>query len=148
MLNYWEEKIMAVIEELIRTEPDGGISFGNYKLDKKTKRTDFEVGADLYYVKTFKEITRLERNDTVLYESVPGTSVTGMKLEDGCLKFTVEGDHDVQITLGLSEDVEYRVVINGNPADRIRTSMGGKLAFSVNLAGTGKAEIEVTEVDD
>ena len=32
---------MAVVEELIRTEADGGISFGNYELDTKTKVSDF-----------------------------------------------------------------------------------------------------------
>ena len=138
---------MAVIEELIRTESDGSISFGNYELDKKTKRSDFEAGGDLYKIKTFREITRLERNDTVLYESVPGTYVTGMKMEGGCLHFTVEGHDDAQITLGLGEDVEYRVVINGSPADLIRTNMGGKLSFSIDLAETGKADVEIMEVD-
>ena len=29
---------------------------------------------DLYKVKTFKEITKLERNGMFVYESVPGTS--------------------------------------------------------------------------
>lgn len=138
---------MAVIEELIRTEADGSISFGNYKLDKKTKRSDFQVGGDLYKIKTFREITRLEKNETLLYESVPGTSVTGLKRDGGLLRFTVEGDEDAQITLGLGEDVEYRVVINGNPADLIRTSMGGKLALSIDLEESGKADVEIMEVD-
>lgn len=31
---------------------------------------------DLYKVKTFKEITKLERNGMFVYESVPGTAVT------------------------------------------------------------------------
>ena len=44
---------MAVVEELIRTEADGGISFGNYELDTKTKVSDFEYEGDLYKVKTF-----------------------------------------------------------------------------------------------
>ena len=33
---------MSVISELIRTEADGGISFGNYELDTKSKLSDFE----------------------------------------------------------------------------------------------------------
>ena len=28
---------MAIVEELLRTEADGGISFGNHKLEQKTK---------------------------------------------------------------------------------------------------------------
>lgn len=33
---------MPVVEELIRTEQDGTISFGNYKLGQKSKKSDFE----------------------------------------------------------------------------------------------------------
>ena len=69
---------MAVVEELIRTEADGGISFGNYELDTKTKVSDFEYEGDLYKVKTFKEITKLERNGLFVYESVP-VSYTHLK---------------------------------------------------------------------
>ena len=58
---------MAVISELIRTEADGTISFGNYELDQKTKVSDFEHKGDLYKVKTFKEITKLELNGMFVY---------------------------------------------------------------------------------
>ena len=47
---------MAVINELIRSESNGAISFGNYLLDTKSKLSDFEHNGDLYKVKTFKEI--------------------------------------------------------------------------------------------
>ena len=53
---------MSVIEELVRAEADGSISFGNHKLGKKAKKDNFECRGDLYKVKTFSEITKLERN--------------------------------------------------------------------------------------
>ena len=65
---------MSVVKELIRTEADGGISFGDYELAAKAKKSDFEHRGDLYKVKTFKEITKLERNGLFVYESVPGTA--------------------------------------------------------------------------
>ena len=37
---------MAVVTELIRTEENGTISFGNYELDSKTKVDNFEFGGD------------------------------------------------------------------------------------------------------
>ena len=49
---------MSVVSELIRTEADGTISFGNYELPAKSKKSDFEHDGDLYKVKTFKEITK------------------------------------------------------------------------------------------
>ena len=48
---------MPVIKELIRTEADGTLSFGNYELDKKSKVEDFEIDGDIYKVKTYNEST-------------------------------------------------------------------------------------------
>lgn len=58
---------MPVIESLIRSEADGTISFGNYKLDTKSKLDNFEHAGDLYKIKTFYEITKLERNGSFVY---------------------------------------------------------------------------------
>lgn len=62
---------MAVISELIRTEENGKLSFGDYTLAAKAKLDNFEKDGDIYKVKTFKEITKLERNGLFVYESVP-----------------------------------------------------------------------------
>ena len=123
---------MSVVKELLRTE-EGGLSFGNYELDKKTKLEDYEFQGDLYKVKTFQEITKLEKNGMFLYESVPGTSVTDMKQDENGISFTVEGPEDAQITLGLEDNTEYEVEINGTDAGSDKTNMGGKLSLSVEL---------------
>ena len=44
---------MSVVEQLICKEDNGSLSFGNYLLDSKTKKSDFEYEGDLYKVKTF-----------------------------------------------------------------------------------------------
>ena len=62
---------MSVVNELIRSEQDGTLSFGNYFLDTKSKLSDFEHGGDMYKVKTYNEITKLEKNGSFVYESVP-----------------------------------------------------------------------------
>ena len=66
---------MAVVEELLRTEENGTISFGDYTLDAKAKVEDYEHGGDLYKVKTYRKLTKLEKNGMFAYESEPGTSV-------------------------------------------------------------------------
>ena len=66
---------MAVIEELIRLEDNGSISFGNYLMDEKKKVLDFEVAGNLYKVKTYKDITKLEKNGKMLLETVPGATI-------------------------------------------------------------------------
>jgi hypothetical protein len=70
---------MAVVSELLRSEADGAISFGNHKLDTKAKLEDYKHSGDLYKVKTFNTMTKLEKNGLFLYESVPGTSVNQFK---------------------------------------------------------------------
>ena len=59
---------MAAVSELIRKESDGTISFGDYTLRAKSKLDNFEHCGDLYKVKTFKEITKLEKNGLFVYE--------------------------------------------------------------------------------
>ncbi len=107
---------MAAIKELIRKESDNTISFGDYTLDKKTKLDNFEYQGDLYKVKTFGEITKLEKNGSFVYESVPGTAVEHLKETEKGMEFKVEGPEDAQITVGLEADTEYEVYVGGGDA--------------------------------
>ena len=134
---------MAVIEELIRKEDDGSISFGNYLMDEKKKVLDFEVQGDLYKVKTFKEITKLERNGMFVYESVPGTAVYSLKQDGTGMEFEVEGAEDAQITVEMEADTEYSISIDGEDAGKMQTNLGGKLSFSVELGGDAAVAVKV-----
>ncbi len=124
---------MAVVEELIRMENNDTLSFGNYKLDSKSKIDNFAFGGDLYKVKTFKEITKLERNGMFVYESVPGTTVNQLMVTDSKVAFQVEGPEDAQITLELEEQTEYKVLVDNVDAGQMKTNLGGKLSLSVEL---------------
>lgn len=134
---------MAVVEQLLRSENDGTISFGNHKLMQKAKIEDFEHAGDLYKVKTFQTMTKLEKNGMFVYESVPGTSVTNFKETQEGVTFSVEGDEDAQITVGLEEDTEYEVILAGDTAGKMRTHLGGKLNVSVELADAGEVKIVI-----
>lgn len=52
---------MTAVKELLRANEDGTISFGDYTLPSKTKKEGFEFEGDIYKVKTFSEITKLEK---------------------------------------------------------------------------------------
>lgn len=124
---------MAVVEELIRKEKDGTLSFGNYELAAKSKFSDFEYEGDLYKIKTYAEITKLEKNGMFVYESVPGTTVTNMSCKEEGIRFSVEGKEDAQVTLELEPEKEYDVCISGNDSGMMKTNLGGKLSISVEL---------------
>lgn len=124
---------MAVVEELICTQADGTISFGNYQLAAKSKVENFEHNGDLYKVKTFKEITKLEKNGMFVYESVPGTAVMNLEASENGMSFQVEGPEDAQITLELEDETEYRVFVDNVNVGHMKSNLSGKLNLSVEL---------------
>lgn len=124
---------MAIIKELIKKESNGTISFGNYELDAKKKVSDFEVSGDMYKVKTWNEITKLERNGTFVYESLPGTAVNVFKEIADEVSFFVDGMGQTQITLELEANKEYKVFVNDKDLGVSKTDIGGKLTFDVDL---------------
>ena len=134
---------MSVINELIRTEENGTISFGNYMLDVKSKAEDFEHDGDLYKVKTLNEITKLERNGMFVYESVPGTAVSNFAVKDSTLEFCVSGSQDAQITVQLEEDMEYEVFTDGVAVGGMKTNMSGKLSLSVEFHDDKNVEVKI-----
>ena len=137
--------IMSVINELIRTEANGTLSFGNYSLAAKSKVEDFEHEGDLYKVKTFKEITKLERNGMFVYESVPGTAVFNLTQSEAQMDFHVEGPEDAQITVEMEPDTEYEVFIEQASAGKMKTNLGGKLSFSVELGNAARVEVKIVK---
>lgn len=134
---------MAVIRNLIQTEADGSISFGDYELPAKKKLSDYEHGGNLYKVKTYAGITRLERNEMFVYESVPGTAVSHLHYTDKGMEFSVEGPKDAQITVEGESGAFYNVYINDEAHDPQKASLGGKISFSVELANFEKVAVRI-----
>lgn len=137
---------MAVVEELIRKESDGTISFGNYDLQVKSKVSDFEHEGDIYKVKTFNEITKLEKNGLFVYESVPGTSVFHLDSKDNLVSFEISGKDTAQITLELEAEKEYEIYRDEAYLGKMKTNLGGKLVFSLELNEENKAFIKVVKL--
>ena len=129
------------VTELLRTESDGSLSFGNHTLNEKAKVEDYKYEGDLMKVKTYKPMTKLERNGLFVYESVPGTSVYNYSENESGVSFKVEGLEDSQITVGLEEGASYVVKVAGTSCGVMTTNMGGKLSFNVEL---GDSPVEVS----
>ena len=141
-----EEQNKAVIEELIREEETGALSFGNFALAAKTKKDGFQYQGDSYKIKTFREITKLERNGMFVYESVPGTVVHDFRATDKAVNFVVEGEEDSQITLELEAEREYKIHIDKVYVGKMKTNLGGKLNLSVELEPSKMVDILVEKI--
>ena len=104
--------------DIISTSENGKLSFGNYELPEKQKKEDFPHCGDLYKIKTYNTMTKLEKNG---------------------LFFKVESDKDSQITVGLEENTEYDISIDGKSIGKMKSNGSGKVSFSVELS---KGEIK------
>ena len=136
---------MATVKELLRAEEDGTLSFGDYTLASKTKLDNYEFEGDLYKVKTFSEITKLEKNGMFVYESVPGSAVENFKETEKGVSFQVSAPEDVQFTLELEPESEYEVLNDGESAGKMTTNLSGKLSVSIELNPDENASVNVVK---
>lgn len=137
---------MPVVEGLISIESDGKINFGNYLLDNKSKLDNVEFNGDLYKVKTFKEITKLEKNGMFVYESVPGTAVNNFTVSEQEIDFSVEGFEDSQITMELEPSTEYKVLVDDANIGKMKTNISGKLNLSVELGNSDSVSVKIVKL--
>ena len=98
---------MATVKELLRAENDGTLSFGDYTLASKTKKDGFEFKGDLYKVKTFAEITKLEKNGMFVYESVPGSTVENFKETETEVEFPHRKTYSLHWNLSQRVNMKY-----------------------------------------
>ena len=136
---------MAAVKELLRAEADGTLSFGDYTLKSKTKLDGFEFQGNIYKLKTFSEITKVEKNGMFVYESVPGTAVENFKASEKEISFLVSGDKDAQVTLELEADSEYVVYMDDMNVGDMKTNLSGKLSVSAELSPDKRVEIKVVK---
>ena len=136
---------MAAVKELLRAEADGTLSFGDYTLGSKTKLDGVAFQGDQYKVKTFSEITKLEKNGMFVYESVPGTAVEKFKANAELVSFVVSGDQDAQFTLELEADSEYIVYMDGVNVGDMKTNLSGKLSVSAELESGKSVEVKIVK---
>ena len=135
---------MAGLDKLIVANEDNSISFGNHETQEKQKLEGFELNGEVYKVKTHNEITRLEKNGRLLFESVPGTTVSDLKLNSDSMSFSLIGSaEDAQITVELEAGEEYSIYINEMQVGKVKSNLAGKINFSVDFAsGAQKVQIK------
>ncbi len=132
----------TVIEEGIRIEADGLLSFGDFLVKDKKKVNDFEAFGDVYKVKTHKELTRLEKNGRLLFESVPGSAVFGLSISEESASFSIDGFEDTKIIMELEPDTQYAISIDEQSVGDAKSNLSGKINFSIDLT-VGKQAVKI-----
>lgn len=127
------------------TIKDGKLDFGNHASTKKEKVEGFMHEGNKYKVSSYNEATRLEKNEELVLETVPGTTIHDFeKSEDkGFLSFSVEGfPTSTIITAQLEEDSIYRVTAGKDSLGSMKSNVSGKVKFSVDLSNPKHIVIE------
>lgn len=136
---------MSVVKEIIKLE-NNNLCFGNYLLEEKNKVDNFMVGNDKYKVKTYSKITRLEKNDKLIMETIPGSAISNFNMDEKNIFFSAEGLDDTQITFDLQANKNYEIEINNVLVGTEKSNAFGKLCFSTKLTDTPK-NIKIKLVD-
>lgn len=69
----------------------------------------------------------------MLLETVPGATVHNFEMDERGARFAVEGAEDVQITLELEPETEYKILIDDVNVGKMKSNLAGKVNFSVEL---------------
>jgi hypothetical protein len=136
---------MAVVKELLVIGNDGNLNFGDYTLPTKAKLDGIVHNGDVYKVKTYKGLTKLEKNDLFLYESEPGTAVFDFHYEKEVIEFRFSAESDVQFTLGVEENTEYSVYLDDVHTGTITTNISGKLSVSAEVDGDKEVAVKIVK---
>ena len=128
---------MAVVTELFRSEDNGTLSFGDYTLAQKAKKGDIQFEGDIYKIKTFKTMTKLDKNGQLIFESVPGSAVHNFVATTDGVAF------DIESTLEVEAGQEYKVFIDNTNVGMMKANLGGKLTLSVELSEGTAAAVRV-----
>ncbi len=106
------------------------INFGNYNIKEKLKES-IEFLGDIYYIKTHNALTRLEKNDVLVYESVPGTAVKNFIDSSDYIEFEVSAEGEASIILAVEDGIKFNLYIDNNEYKNDVTLTGGKLNINV-----------------
>ena len=130
---------MAVIREGILVAANGSISFGNHEAADKIKVDDFEHQGAIYSVRTHKDVTRLEKNNDLLFEAVPGATIHNFVMDESGCDFEIEGKGNCQVTICLEPQTEYSYTTCANEGSSISIASSrasGKHTIGVTLSSS------------
>lgn len=137
---------MAIIKEVIRINDNNTLSFGNYKVTEKQKVADFKFGEDVYKIKTHNEVTKLEKNDKLLLETVPGASIHNFLMNSDGIAFEAYGVGNTEVVVELQPDTEYEIKVDDVVIGTSKTNFSGKLNASCELNTDNSKKYTITAI--
>lgn len=120
------------MQDIISININENLDFGCHELDHKSKEIIEYRGLNVK-VKTHSEITRLERDELMIYESVPGTTVTDFSYRPEKISFNVTGMGNTSIIIAVNQNNKYRLMIDDEQYFATNVLSGGKIQFIIDF---------------
>ena len=61
--------------------------------------------------------------------------------------FVLEGNEDLQLTLELAPEMEYKILVDSVNVGKIKTNMAGKVNFSVEMQQNVTKTVEIKKIN-
>lgn len=110
------------------------LNFGDYTSMEKIKLDNFAVGGNIYKIKTCNEITRLEKNGKLLFESAPGSTVYDFEMTENLVEFSCEGHGNTFVTLELLPQTDYNIYVGETFDAKMTSNISGKVSVEAELS--------------
>lgn len=131
---------------ILKINDDKTFDFGNYENKDKLKEAIIHNELD-YKVKTHSDITRLERDELMIYESVPGTNVRNFSYTSSKIKFNVSGYSHTSIIIGVNQDSVFNLTVDNVDEGEAIFVAKGKLNINLNLENNEEVSVELTKIN-
>ena len=91
-------------------------------------------------------MTKLDKNGQLIFESVPGSAVSNFAATADGVAFEIESSSDVQVTLEVEPQQDYRVFIDNTNIGTIKANLAGKLTIGVELSKGTASSVRVQKI--
>lgn len=134
------------MKKLIEINEQSNLNFGDYTLSEKSKENIIYNEYE-YKLKTFKDVTRLERDELLIYESVPGTYVENFSYKSDEISFMVSGNDTASIIIGVNQDSNFSLTIDDKFYPETVCISPGKLNINLNFNKENKVKVVLTKIN-
>ena len=89
----------------------------------------------------------MEKDGKMILETVPGATIHNFNMTDKGVNFVVEGTEDLQLTLELEPEMEYKILIDSVNVGKMKTNMAGKVNFSIEMQQNITKTVEIKKIN-
>lgn len=126
--------LKPVVDELIDTDPDGGLCFGGAFFEQTVSVAKVYIGDNYYSINASGEKLEVNMNDNLLLSAKPAAMIRRFTSSDHQIEFRIKGQGLTSLDLHkITAGEAARVIFNGREIDSKPDLRDGSLLFTLQL---------------